>query len=251
MGILKEGGTINNQAATSEKLVGKTDYYVAAPGVTDPVVIDMRGFGSFSMQFTGGGGANSFQVQGSNNQLDWAIIQVEFIGVGESLVPATFIPSNSATDIFVANKTTDFVRLSRIVSHASNVSDVIITRHEAPITQAKNRPFYSNGRSWSYITQAAGISATTTIRTAQSPAFRNIITSIEIDNSGSGGTEVSILDGAGGAALWRRWLPPTSKIEKVFNPPLVGSPGTLMQLALSSTTNVTLFCFAQGYQTTA
>ena len=111
----------------------------------------------------------------------------------------------------------------------------------------------ANQTRWSYAAATGGIDNTTTavtIKAAGAAGVRNYITSAQISHATLGAaTEFAIRDGAGGTVLWRMTMG-TTAVEMqsiIFDPPLMGSAATLLEVVtLTAVTGDVLFN-AQGY----
>jgi hypothetical protein len=117
------------------------------------------------------------------------------------------------------------------------------------------KPFYTDGRDWSYVPAVAGIANTTTavtIKDAAGAGKRNYITAIQVSANALGtATVLAIRDGAGGAVLWRLAIPTTlnpAGWSFTFPTPLRSSANTLLEVVtLTASTTGAVFVNAQGY----
>lgn len=112
----------------------------------------------------------------------------------------------------------------------------------------------STGSDWSYAAAASGILNTTTAVTIKAAASgqRNYVNSAQIQSEALGtATELAIRDGAGGTVLWRIKIGTgglTNANTFNFDPPLVGTAGTLLEVVtLTASTTGAVYFNAQGY----
>ena len=106
---------------------------------------------------------------------------------------------------------------------------------------------------WNYAAASSGIVNTATavtIKAAAGAGVRNYVTDLQINTTTLGAvTELAIRDGAGGTVLWRCQLQTAAlPIMSVnFQPPLVGSPNTLLEVTTLTAVTGGVFVNAQGY----
>lgn len=107
---------------------------------------------------------------------------------------------------------------------------------------------------WTYAAPASGLSNTTTAVTIKTAVTgqRNFLTSAQISSTALGtATEFAIRDGAAGTVLWRCNFVTagvTFPATIDFDPPLVGTAGTLMEIVtLTATTTGAVYFNAQGF----
>jgi len=121
--------------------------------------------------------------------------------------------------------------------------------------QLIQKPYGPGETDWQFAVATGGIVNTTTavtIKAAGAASVRNYCTGITLMAQALGtATEVAIRDGAGGAVLWRSFIPtgglPTTSI--VFPTPLRGTAATLMEfVTLTASVTGSVFLNAQGYQ---
>lgn len=112
----------------------------------------------------------------------------------------------------------------------------------------------ASGSGWSYAAAASGIVNTTTAVTfkAATSGQRNYINSVQVMAEALGAaTELAIRDGAGGTVLWRIKIGTgglTGGLSFVFEEPLVGTAGTLLEVVtLTASTTGAVYFNAQGY----
>jgi hypothetical protein len=109
---------------------------------------------------------------------------------------------------------------------------------------------------WRYAAASGGIVNTTTAVTTKAAAgagLKNAIMSIQIQTATLGGaTELAIRDGAAGTVMWRTQLQttalPVSTIN--FDPPLVGTANTLVEVVTLSAVTGGVFVNMQGFTVT-
>lgn len=107
---------------------------------------------------------------------------------------------------------------------------------------------------WKYAAAAAGITnsaVAVTIKAAGGAGVKNYITGIEFVHEALGAaTEFCIRDGAGGAVLWRSYIPVGvfGRVAVTFPSPLVGTAATLLEIVtLTASITGAVYCNAQGF----
>jgi len=107
---------------------------------------------------------------------------------------------------------------------------------------------------WSYAAAASGIVNTTTavtIKAAAGASVRNYLKTLTIETDTLGAaTELVVRDGAAGTVLWRGKLQTATQAGRTisFDPPLRGTPNTLMEVAtLTATVTGGVYVNASGY----
>lgn len=111
----------------------------------------------------------------------------------------------------------------------------------------------ANTTRWSYAAASGGIDNTATavtIKAAAAAGIKSYITAAQISHATLGAaTAFAIRDGAGGTVLWRMTLGTVANenIGVIFDPPLVSTAATLLEIVtLTAVTGAVLFN-AQGY----
>ncbi len=117
------------------------------------------------------------------------------------------------------------------------------------------RPYSLPEETWFYAAATGGIENTTTavtIKAAAAAGIRNYLTGLEISTEAlTNATILAVRDGAGGTVLWRGRIG-TSGLPLVpvkFDPPLRGSPATLMEVVtLTASGAGKVYVNARGFQ---
>lgn len=102
---------------------------------------------------------------------------------------------------------------------------------------------------WSYPAPSGGVTDTNdrAIQSAAGAGIRSYCASLSITNAhASTGTEVLIVDGYGGATLWRGYAPPSTTLQCIFPSPLRGSANTPL-LYFCVTSGAHVYLNAQGF----
>lgn len=103
---------------------------------------------------------------------------------------------------------------------------------------------------WTYAGTSGGITDATGVafKASAGTGKKNYISRISFGNGGAAGTAFAINDGASGTLLWTGYCPAASQTQQVvFDPPLVGTNATLLEIKLASATTVAVRFNAQGY----
>jgi hypothetical protein len=105
---------------------------------------------------------------------------------------------------------------------------------------------------WAYAAATSGIVNTTTavtIKAAAGASVKNYLQALQIDNDALGAvTEIAIRDGAGGTVLWRGRLQTTANARAIrFDPPIIGTANTLLEVVTLTAVTGGVWVNAQGY----
>lgn len=106
---------------------------------------------------------------------------------------------------------------------------------------------------WAYAAAGSGIANTTTavtVKAAAGAGLKNYVTGLQLSHATLGGaTEFAIRDGAGGTVLYRATLATTANenVTQLFDPPLVGSVNTLVEIVTLTGVTGGVYCNLQGY----
>jgi len=215
---------------------------------TNPIALfEMTGFESFVISIDNGGQSSNstFSILGSNDNVQWSDIPIKSIQPTPDIVGRTLTASNTRVLFFGANKTTKYVQLS--ITSGTALHRVNVVRNSAPLNLVNNDLLHSPDLSLSYVSPVGGIVASpVTIFSALNLSQRNLLKSFQATNNGTATAEISILDGSGGAALFRQIIPVNGVLVVDFNVAIRTSPSNLLQLTLTSSASLAVSFNAQG-----
>ena len=107
-------------------------------------------------------------------------------------------------------------------------------------------PLSESATSWSYAAASGGITNTSdvAIKAAAGAGVRNVIRTLGVINRSATATEVVVKDGS--TVIWRMEFGQSEGIQVTFDPPLIGTANTALNVACITTASKT-YVNAQGY----
>lgn len=227
-----------NQRREKELRIGFSDVDLADSVHT----FSVQGFNSISLVISADGNAlGTWSIRGSNDlRQPFLPLALETSSMSPSVVTGDFNPGVS--QIYYTNITTKYIQIYRVTYNSSAViSFSILLSDRVYPPKAPNE--YSS-RNWNYVTPANGITtALTVIRAAASPVEAKYVSHIELKNSGTAGTEVTLTSNS--TVIWRDYLGAGERISEKLYLKVGGSD--VLNLNLSTTANVVVYAKVKGF----
>lgn len=245
--------------AISEQGLGATQNVVApipdqvqigvlAPSTNGVLFVqDMSGYKSLSVQFMGGDSVSTYVFEGTNDLLSqtWEMLPWEVNTAGyASIGIGTLMPPSGSAFSYVTAKRTQFIRVRCVTSTTTHPTRWMSCASSSPINPRKELPVES---AWTYATASGGITnnSSVALSAASNPTIVRAITALQIGNSGSSGSEVTISDNA--TVIWRGWVAPSQPMTAIqLLQPLKSSRGNALNFAAVATSGIAIYVNAQG-----
>lgn len=212
---------------------------------------DTEGYSSFSVTVHSPSANPALLVTSSNDNINYnsevQMTATSSYGIG---MKGSFISANG-TETYVSNKVGRFVR---IYLSSINQCYISVSLSNSTVKDTKNDISVSLDRAWSYSAPSGGITNTTPVlltTTAISGSFIYGITSLDLCNNGSAGTEVIIRSVTVGTVIYRTYLRAGQNISVNLTPMIKALKSNSLELLLSSGVNVEVYPNVRGIVTIA